>query len=182
MTQAFFVMLLEGSVFRVADPERGRFRSFLLKSLQNFLTDQVRKAKTLKRGGGRQQLSLDFGDGEGRYAREPMDEMTPERIFERRWAMALIEQVMDQLRDEYERRSRSAEFESLRTHLSGDRERLPYARLAEQLGITEGAVRVAAHRMRRRYRELLRAEIARTVASPDEVDDELRHLMQCLGD
>jgi len=181
VTQGFLTMLLEGNLFRIADPDRGRFRSFLLKSLQNFVTDEARKAKALKRGGGRHQLSLDFAEGEERYVREPADEMTPERIFERRWALALIEQVMALLRDEYERRGKLAEFESLQTHLSGDREQVPYSRLAEQLGMTEGAVRVAAHRMRRRYRELLRAEIAHTVASTDEVDDELRQLMQCLG-
>lgn len=179
-TQAFFAHLLEGERFQMADPERGRFRSFLLKSLQNFLSGQRRRNRAEKRGGGRSALPLDFDQGEERYLREPADTDTPERLFERRWAMTLLESTLTRLRQEYDQSGKAPLFVALQPHLHGDPDRVPLVDLASSLGMSPDALKVAAHRLRRRYRVLLRQEIAETVDSPDEVDDELRRLMDAL--
>jgi RNA polymerase sigma-70 factor (ECF subfamily) len=180
-TQAFFAHLLEGRRFQAADPGRGRFRSFLLKSLQNFIATERRRERAEKRGGGRTVLSLDFELGEGRYLREPAETDTPERLFERRWALTLLETTLDRLRSEYDQSARSALFAALQPHLQGERGVAPLAELAVPLGMSPDAIKVAAHRLRRRYRELLRQEISETVNSAEEVDDELRRLMWALG-
>jgi RNA polymerase sigma-70 factor (ECF subfamily) len=180
-TQAFFAHLLEGKRLHAADPERGRFRSFLLKSLQNFLSTERRRERAEKRGGGRVVLPLNFSQGEERYLREPADTDTPERLFERRWALTLLETTLARLRDEYHQSGRDELFAALQPHLHGDADRLPLVELATPLGMSADAVKVAAHRLRRRYRDLLRQEIADTVDSPVDVDDELRRLMDSLG-
>jgi RNA polymerase sigma-70 factor (ECF subfamily) len=181
LTQAFFAHLLEGEHVQAADPERGRFRSFLLKSLQNFLSTERRRERAEKRGGGRALLPLDFQQGEERYSREPADTDTPERLFERRWALTLLETTLALLRDEYGTTEKGELFAALQPHLHGDAGRMPLAELASPLGMSPEAVKVAAYRLRRRYRDLLRQQISETVDSPEEVDDELRRLMDALS-
>jgi RNA polymerase sigma factor (sigma-70 family) len=178
LTQDFFAYLLEKNRLQAADKARGKFRSFLLTSLQNFLARHWRKTQTKKRGGGRFALSLDFSSGEQKYQLEPAHETTPEKIFERRWALTLLDKVMARLRDEYVAQGKTELFESLKGHLGG--ETAPYAELGESLAISEGAARVAVHRLRRRCREVLRAEIAETVEGANEIDDELRCLFATL--
>jgi RNA polymerase sigma factor (sigma-70 family) len=180
LTQAFFAQLLEGNVFAVANEERGRFRSFLLKSLTNFLAGERRREAAQKRGGGLHIHSIDFAAGEDRYRHEPADTATPERLFERRWALTLLEQTLARLRGEHETTGRAALFAALEPHLHG-RDSGAYAEIAARLHTSEGAVKVAAHRLRRRYREILREEIAETVAAAEDVDEELRELLRTLA-
>jgi len=180
LTQAFFARLIAKRDLAAVDRTRGRFRSFLIAAMQHFLANEWDKARAQKRGGGVRVISLDAVSAEARYAREPADLETPELIFERRWAMALLDKVLVRLRGEYEARGQGDLFEALKGTLGGGGAE-GHAATAERLGMTEGAVKVAAHRLRRRYRDLLRGEIAGTVASPDDVDDELRHLLAVLG-
>jgi RNA polymerase sigma-70 factor (ECF subfamily) len=179
LTQEFFALLLARDDLAGLDPARGRFRAFLLGACRHFLANQRDRAQALKRGGGRRPLSLDLTGADGRYAAEPSHEQPPERLFERRWALTLLDQVMQRLRRYYEAAGQSALFERLKGTLTGDAEG-SYAETAAALDMTEGAVKVAAHRMRQRYRDLLREEIARTVADPAEVDDEVRTLFRAL--
>jgi hypothetical protein len=139
------------------------------------------RARARKRGGGKAAISLDAESAESRYKLEPADTLTAERIYERRWALTLLDTVLQQLEREHELSGKMDLFGELRFCLTGERSKLPYAELANRLGMSEGAVKVAVHRLRQRYRELLRAEIAHTVASPEEVDDEIRHLFAVLG-
>lgn len=176
LTQAFFTELLEKDRLKKADQRRGRFRSFLLAALNNFLHNQWRDARAIKRGGDVVPLSLDFEAAEDRLQHEPADNVTPESLFLRRWAMTLLETAMNRLHQEFERAGKNEQFEYLKVYLGGDSERVPYRRIADQLGTTEGAIKVAVFRMRERCRDLLRQEIAETVASEDEIDDELREL------
>ena len=180
LAQAYFAELLEKDRLRLADQQRGRFRSFLLVSLKNFLAHQWRADHALKRGGDTPCLSIDFRDAENRYANEPAHEVTPERVFERRWALTLLDNAVSQLRNDYEQRGKLSVFEQLKDYLGGNDDAPPYKDLGEPLGMSEGAVKVAIHRLRRRCRELLRREIAATVANPDEVDDELRSFFTAL--
>jgi RNA polymerase sigma-70 factor (ECF subfamily) len=174
LTQAFFSELLENDKLQLADQERGRFRSFLLASLNNFISNQWRDANALKRGGGKAQLSFDVGSGEDRYQLEPSHDLTPEKIFERRWAMTLLDKTVHRLEQEYTQSDKLALFEQLKGHL-GQGGGSPYREIAEQLGMHETAVKVAAHRMRKRCGQILREEISQTVAA-DEVDQELQQL------
>ncbi|NBV22936.1 MAG: RNA polymerase sigma factor [Proteobacteria bacterium] len=181
LTQEFFACLLERNALGAADRERGRFRSFLLATLKNFLRDEWDKLRAQKRGGGEAAVSLDAGDAESRYALEPVDTMTADRLYERRWAMLLLDRAVERLRAEHEAAGKLAQFETLKASLAGSRESQPYAELAAQLGLSEGAVKVAVHRLRQRYREVIRAEIAETVAGEAEVEAELKHLMAALA-
>ncbi len=181
LTQEFFARLLEQNHFAVADPERGRFRAFLLTALKHFLTNEWDKTQAIKRGGGRVPLSLDFDSGESRLSLEPADDQTPERIFEREWTITLLDRVLARLRDEQVAAGKGPPFETLKQFLTGGRDEASYADVAGELGMTAGAIKVAAHRLRQRYRELLRAEVAQTVASAEEVDDEIRGLFETLG-
>ena len=181
LTQAFFARLLERNALGAADRERGRFRSFLLATLKNFLRDEWDKLRAQKRGGGQAVISLDAGDAESRYALEPADTLTADRIFERRWAMLLLDRALERLRAEHEATGKRAQFEALKASLAGARESQPYSELAAKLGLSEGAVKVAVHRLRQRYREVIRTEIAETVASEAEVEAELKHLMAALA-
>jgi DNA-directed RNA polymerase specialized sigma24 family protein len=181
LTQAFFADLLERNVLAVAERERGRFRFFLLQSLKNFLSSERRKQTAEKRGAGRLVLSLDFEAGETRYRHEPVESITPERLFQRRWTLLLLEQVLEQLRTEYDDASRSELFAALEPQLQGRELPMNYAELGTRLGMSEGALKVAAHRLRRRYREILRARIAETVSTPEEIDEELRDLQIALS-
>ena len=180
LTQAFFARLLEKHYLRAADPERGRFRSFLLASCKHFLSKERDRAKAQKRGGGRKVLPLDFEAGERRYSLEPTHEATAEKVYERRWALTLLDQVFARLRNEFDRAGKRNEFDHLKVYLTGEATTLSYRDVAAELGMTEGAVKVAVHRLRRRYRELVREEIAHTVAGPDEVAEELRRLFAAL--
>lgn len=179
LTQAFFARLLEKNDLAAADPARGRFRSFLLTACQHFLANHHDHETAQKRGGGAKPLSIDFGEVEQRYAREPTDPHTPEADFERRWAMALLDQTLTELRAEYAESKKSALFDALKGTLTGDS--TSYRDLGTRLGLSEGAVKVAVHRLRQRYREKLRAVIAETVDGPAAVDDELRDLFAALG-
>jgi len=181
LTQEFFARLLERNALGAADRERGRFRSFLLATLKNFLRDEWDKLRAQKRGGGQNLISLDAGDAESRYALEPVNTLTADRIFERRWAMLLLDRAVERLRTEHQAAGKLAQFEALKASLAGARESQPYSELAAQLGQSEGAVKVAVHRLRQRYREVIRAEIAETVASEAEVEAELKHLMAALA-
>jgi RNA polymerase sigma-70 factor (ECF subfamily) len=181
LTQAFFAQLLEKNWIASADRERGRFRSFLLISLKHFLANEWNRAQAQKRGGRIRIVPLKAGDAESRYQREPSDTATPDKAFDRQWALALLDRVLAALREELAAQGKERQFNLLKSCLAGSRESQPYARLAVELGTTEGAVKVTVHRMRQRYRELLRAEIAETVADPAEVDEEMRALFAALA-
>lgn len=181
LTQEFFARLLEKELLAQATPDRGRFRSFLLTAMQNFLTNEWRKAQATKRGGGQRVLSLDFTAGDSRLHFEPGHDWTAERIFERNWSITLLEHVLTRLRDEYTAAGKENLFAALRPYISSNRDEGSFAAVAEQLEMTEGAAKVAAHRLRKRYRELLRAELAQTVADPADVDAEIAWLFNALG-
>jgi RNA polymerase sigma-70 factor (ECF subfamily) len=180
MTQDFFVRILEKGLLAEADPTRGRFRSFLRTVCAHFLANRRDWEQAKKRGGGRVVVSIDPTDAEARYAAELSDSLTPERIFDRSWALTLLRRVLDQLGQEYDEAGKAATFEALHGMLAGEADSSSYAVVAARLGSTEGAVRVAAHRLRRRYGELLRREIAATLAEPGDVDDEIRDLFAAL--
>ncbi len=177
-TQAFFAHLLEKGSLGAADAQRGRFRSFLLTALKNFLADQYDRQQTLKRGGGVSSLSLDFDSGEARYQFEPADDWTPEKVFERRWALTLLEQVVVRLRDEYHDKGKGQLFDACKGHLTGSGP--SYSDLARLLEMSEGSLRVAVSRMRGRYRELLKQEVAATLADPEIANDELDYLRRAI--
>ncbi|HYM13829.1 MAG TPA: sigma-70 family RNA polymerase sigma factor [Bryobacterales bacterium] len=178
LTQEFFIRVLEGRYLDRADPEKGRFRSFLLTSLKFFVADEEDRQRALKRGGGA-VLPLEFSCGEERYQREPAHDETPERIFERRWALSVLDRVVARLQGEFVQHGRPEHFERLKVFLLGQSE-APYAALAREMNTSEGALKVAIHRLRKRYRELFRQEIADTVADPVEVESELRYLAAVL--
>jgi RNA polymerase sigma factor (sigma-70 family) len=177
-TQEFFVRVLEGRYLDRADPEKGRFRAFILTSMKFFLADEGDRVRALKRGGG-VVLSLEMSAGEERYEREPADDETPERIFERRWALSVLDRAVERLRAEFMQHGRQEHFERLKTFLLGSSD-MPYAALAREMNTSEGALKVAIHRLRKRYREVLRQEIAETVADLADVDAELRFLAAVL--
>jgi len=181
LTQAFFARLLEKQTIRHADPARGRFRSFLLASLKHFAANERERAIAAKRGGGIPSLALELETAEGRFEMEPPSDETPERVYDRRWALALLERVMSRLNVETLRRDKPSQFDRLKPYLTGDQPQLSYAETASDMGTSEGAVKVAVHRLRRRFRDLVRDEIAQTVSSPDEIEDELRHLWSSVG-
>ncbi len=181
LTQEFFARLLQHNWVARADRQRGRFRSFLLSAMNHFLSDEWDKARAQKRGGGIAPVPLQIDSAESRYGHEPADSVTPEQTYERRWALALLEEVLRQLREAYEKEGRLDLFTALHPCLVGERTALPYKELAAKLGVSEGAVKSAVHRLRQRYRQVLRSEIAQTVAKPDQVDEELRHLFVVVG-
>lgn len=180
LVQGFFARLLEHEGLAAVDQGKGRFRSFLLASLKHFAADEWDKGQAQKRGAGARMIALDGLEAEARYAIEPADEMTPERVFERRWAWAVLDQVVCHLREQYERRGQGKLFEALKGTLTATDLDTRQKDLARQLGMSEGALAVAGHRLRRRYRELLREEIAQTVASPELIDEEIGYLLGCL--
>lgn len=176
-TQAFFAELLAKNYVGQADPTRGRFRSFLLKALEHFLAKEWQKGCRLKRGGGVPLVSFDACDADARWQLEPVEELTADRVFDRRWALTVLEQGIQRLRAQYIEAGRSALFEACQGFLSGDAAGVSLAQVSERLGMTEGAVKVAVHRLRQRYGRVLRQIIAETVARPEDVEQELRHLM-----
>jgi len=178
LTQEFFMRVLEGRYLDRVDPQKGRFRSFILTSLKFFAADEGDRQRAHKRG-GKQLLPLEFSSGEERYQREPAHDETPERIFERRWALSMLDRVVERLRDDFVQHGRPEHFELLKIFLLGQSD-APYASLAREMNTSEGALKVAIHRLRKRYRELFRQEIADTVADPAEVESELRYLAAAL--
>jgi len=181
LTQEFFALVLEKSYLRTADPGRGRFRSFLLACLRHFLSNQRDREIAIKRGGAYHIVPLEIDSAEGRYLHEPAEELTPDKIFERRWALTLIERVLSRLRDEHVARGKQKLFEALSGFLTGDSADLSYLDVAQTLGATEGAVKVAVHRLRRRFRDLLTEEVEATVADRHDVEDEIRHLLRSVS-
>ena len=176
LVQGFFARMIEHHSIEDADPSRGKFRTFLLTAFQNFAANEWDKSNTFKRGGRHTHVSLDFDDGDHRYSREPIDSATPELRYHQLWARSLLKLVLDQLRDEYRSERKKDLFNELRDYLTIDSGRENYAQVAKRLNLSEGAIKVAVYRMRRRYRELLRQEIAHTVADPSDVEDEIRFL------
>lgn len=181
LTQAFFARLLEKQVLPRADRERGRFRSFLLASLRNFLCNEHDRRSARKRGGDRRVLPMVLDAAESRYGTEPGHQLTPDRAFERQWALTVLEQALTALEAQYRESGKHALFEALAPYLTPGNDNPDYGRTAAELGLSEAATKMAASRLRRRYRELIREEIARTVASPADVEDELRSLFAALG-
>ncbi len=180
LTQEFFARLLEKKLLASASPERGRFRGFLLTALKNFLANEWNRTQARKRGGRREHLSLDWEAGESRLHLEPAHDLTPERLFERQWTLTLLEHVVTRLQAEFESAGKQRQFEVLKGTLTGERSETAYAGLAAELAMTEDAVRQAAHRLKKRYRELLRDEVSQTVLEPGDLDDEIRELFETL--
>jgi RNA polymerase sigma-70 factor (ECF subfamily) len=181
LTQEFFFHLLEKRAIAKADRSRGRFRTFLLAALKNFLANEWDKARARKRGGGRRAWSLDVDAGESRYKAEPTDDLTPEIIYERRWVHALLDQVVRGLHEELTAADKAEHFEQLKGALTGEMAAEEYERAAQALGITPAAAKQSAYRLRKRYRQLFRQEVARTVADDSEVEDEIGRLLATLG-
>lgn len=182
LTQAFFARLLQQGLLSRADPARGRFRSFVLTTLNHFLADEWEKTQARKRGGGQTFVSIDVDAAERQFRAEPADEFAPDKAFDRQWAVVLLGRVLAQLEEEYRVAGKASAFVVLKPALIGARDAQPYAQMAAELRSSEGAVKVAVHRLRRRYRELLEAEIAQTVTSPEEAAAELRDLFRALAD
>jgi RNA polymerase sigma-70 factor (ECF subfamily) len=181
LTQEFFCRLLEKNYVHDAHRERGRFRTFLLTSLKHFLANEWNRAHAQKRGGHASILSLDFSHAEDRPGYEPSHDMTPERLYERNWALTVLERALARLRDEYAAAGKAQLFEHLKSALTGDQPQIPHEDLGQRLGISEGAVKVAIHRLRKRYRALLRDEVAQTVQDGDSIEDEIRYLLAVLS-
>jgi RNA polymerase sigma factor (sigma-70 family) len=179
LTQDFFARLIAKSWLREVHPDRGRFRSFLLAAMKHFLANEWDRARRLKRGGGQALLSLDAGLAEERYAREPAGAISAEQVFERRWAFTLLEKVLARLRSEFAAIGKAAVFAELEPGLTGAK--LDYGAIAGRLNLNEGAVRVAVHRLRARYRDLVRAEIAETVDTEADIEAELKDLFAALA-
>jgi RNA polymerase sigma-70 factor (ECF subfamily) len=165
-----------------ADRARGKFRAFLLTSLKHYAANEHVRAAAGKRGGGEPLLSFDLQAAEGRYGLEPRDDLTPERLYDRRWAVAVLERALRALRAEFRAHGREPFFEAVQGTLIGDVDAVPYREIADRLGMTESNVKVTVHRMRRRYGDLVRAEIADAVETEEAVDDELRYLLTALGE
>ena len=181
LTQAFFGRLLEKNYVAQADRERGRFRTFLLAALNHFLADEWDKTQRQKRGGGREIISFDAASAEDRYRLEPIEQLDAAKLYERRWVTTLFDQVLSRLEQEFRDAGKGELFDGLKSSLLAEDSGLSYAELGARLGLKEDAVKQAVSRMRRRYRELFREEIAQTVAGPGEVEAELRHLFAVLS-
>lgn len=181
LTQAFFTDLLDKDVVHAARRERGRFRSFLLAAMKHFLLKEVQHRRTLKRGGGQVLQSLDLETAETRYRREVTDTSTPEALFDRSWACAVLDRVMARLRGEWTNAGKAAEFDRLKASLTGESLEGGYRDLGRELGLSAGAVKVRVHRLRRRYRDVLFAVIAETVLSEEAVKEEIQHLFRALS-
>jgi RNA polymerase sigma-70 factor (ECF subfamily) len=178
--QGLFADLLERAAFGRADRAKGKFRSFLLAAFKNFLSHERDRLRAQKRGGGVAAISLDATDAEERYALEPADQLSPDKLYDRRWAHVLLDRAQARLAAQYTESGQGTLFERLRPVLGASRAQVDYATMAGELGTTPGALKVAAHRLRERYREILREEVGATVSSPAEIDAELRHLIEAL--
>ena len=182
LTQEFFARVLEKNYFHDADPARGRFRAFLCASIRHFLSNERDRARTLKRGGTQPPISLDVETAEGTYRIEPRDDLTPEKLFDRRWALILLERVLARLRDNHVSAGKGELFDRLKGFLTGDSTGVPYDDVAKALGMTEGAVKVAVHRLRRHFRDTLIQEIAETVSDPADIDAEIEYLLKAVSE
>lgn len=178
LTQGFFVCILAKDSLKDFDRERGRFRAFLLAAFRHFIANERDRERTQKRGGGRVPISLDMQDAERRYLLDPGHDLTPEKLYERRWATTLLDRALERLKREVHP---SSQFDRLRVFLTGEPPGASYSELASELGMSEGALKVAVHRLRRKFREVLRAEIADTVASPEEVKEEMQYLLSVVS-
>jgi len=181
LTQEFLARLIANADLQSVEPRRGKFRSFLLGTLKHFLSDERKKVRAQKRGGGQTVLSFDAEAAEARYELEPVDTLTPEAIFERQWALTVLGGVMERLRARHEQRGKAQLFAALEPCLGGSGSAVSYAALSANLGMSEGNVKVAVHRLRKEFGDLLRTEIAGTVDSEAEVDEEIRHLVRVSG-
>jgi RNA polymerase sigma-70 factor (ECF subfamily) len=181
LTQGFFARLLETESLAGVSPEKGKFRTFLLVALKRFLVNEWQRANSQKRGGGSFQVPLQGHTAETQYATEPVERLTAEKLYERRWALTLLDSVLARLRDEFNAADKKELFEKLKGYLMVEKEAIPYAKAAQMSGMNEGAVKVAVHRLRRRFRELFREEVAHTVSKPEEIDEEIRHLLAAFG-
>ena len=181
LTQSFIVELIDGPLLARADPGRGRFRSFVLGALQNFLSNEHRRQRAERRGGKVQFIAIDAACVEGRLALETADGSTPEEAFERNWALTLLDAVLQRLRVEYDAAGRAPLFAAIEPYLAGKEGKAGYAAVGRELGLSENTVAMSVHRLRRRYGELLRAEIAMTVASPEELEEEIAYLVAVLS-
>jgi RNA polymerase sigma-70 factor (ECF subfamily) len=183
LTQGFFADLIERGAIARADAARGRFRTFLLASFQNYQSHQQERAKSLKRGGNREIISLEaLQAGEVRFQEEAAPAESPEKVFERQWALSLLDQALATVQREYAAAGKAALFDELKVVLWGDRCDIGYAGIARQLGSTEGAIKMAVHRLRRRFQEEFRAEVAKTVCNIDELGEEMHHLFAALSE
>jgi RNA polymerase sigma factor (sigma-70 family) len=182
LVQGFFARLLEKGDLAAVEQDKGKFRSFLMAACSHFLANQADHDRAQKRGGGHAPISIDRLTAEGRYRREPAHSLTAERLFERQWALTLLENVLEVMKNEMARAGKERQFEALRPSLLGLAKRTPYSQIAAEMGVKEEAARAAAHRLRSRYRKLLCEEVARTVDDPAEVDAEIRSLLRSLGD
>jgi len=180
LTQEFFARFLERRYFAHATPARGRFRSFLLTSLKHFLINEWERQHTARRGGAHQTVAWETEQAETRYRAERLDGLAPDALFEKRWAATLLERVLAELRSESATNGRAPQFEALKPLVLDRDDERSYRQIGQELGLSEGAVKTAVHRLRRRYRELLRNEVSRTVATPAELEEELQHLIAAL--
>jgi len=181
LTQGFFAKLLEKNYLKAADRERGKFRTFLLTAMQSYMANEWDRERAQKRGGGQTPISLDLEWAEGGLAFEPAEDLTPEDIFERCWALAQLERVVDRMRNEMSLPGKERRFELLKGYVTGESQDIPYREVASELGVSESSVKVAVHRMRKRFGELLRQEVAQTVAGPEGVESEVRHLLSAVA-
>jgi RNA polymerase sigma-70 factor (ECF subfamily) len=181
LVQGFFAYLLSRHALRFADPLKGRFRSYLLSSLKHFWSAQEERARAQKRGGGKPVVSLDETVAEGRYRLEPRDDWTPDRLYEREWALTLLEQARSRLQAEYAASGRADLYERLKQFPFGEQGERSFAVVSQEVGMTEAALKSAVHRMRQRYQELVREVVAQTVADPAELEDEVRHLLEVVS-
>lgn len=182
LTQAFFARFLEKNYLERLSSEQGKFRAFLLASLKNFLANAWDRASRQKRGGGVAPLSLDWQTADTRYQIEPADRLSPDKLYDRAWAVALLERVITRLQTECASEGKAKLFEQTKAFLTMGKGAIPYAQAAQPLKMDEGAVRVAVHRLRRRYRELLREEIAQTLSDPAQVEEEMRALFSAFAE
>lgn len=180
LVQDFFARLLSQDWLAQVDQSKGRFRSFLLAALKHFLANELDKARAIKRGGAQRFVSLDGATAETRYQLEPADLNSPDRIFERRWAIELLERALARLQHEHAQAGKEVVFEALKNCVAGSRESIPYSELAPRLGVTVGALKVMVHRFRQRYRNVLREEVSSTVAEPGQIEQEMRYLLEVL--
>jgi len=181
LTQGFFAYLVEKEILQSVDPSLGRFRSFLFTSIKHYIAHENRKQRALKRGGGTPTISLDSRPDEDRLAGLPMETMTPDQIFEYRWGLTVVERALDRLESEWGDDARATLFNRLKPHLTGQEPRVPFREIAADLGMTDVAIRGAMYRLRQKYGQLIRAEIADTVTDSAAVDDEVRHLLSVIG-
>ena len=181
LAQEFFLRVLEKNYFHALDPTRGRFRGFLCASVRHFLSNERDRARSLKRGGTHPPISLDVETAEGRYQLEPKDDVTPEKLFDRRWALILLDRALAEVKRDYAASNKTALFEQLKGFLTGDSSGLPYAEVAKAMNMTEGAVKVAVHRLRRHFRDVLVEQIAETVSDPADINAEIAYLMNAVS-